>query len=61
MTWGSHCPRCGLESCGWIANGTCEGLSSRETDDPRRDCPWKCAKDDPKCLCAQDAPYANYA
>ena len=21
-------------------------------NDPRRDCPWKCYPDDPKCLCA---------
>lgn len=20
-------------------------------DDPRKDCPWKCKWDDPKCLC----------
>lgn len=25
MTWGSHCPMCGLEDCSWTRDGTCEG------------------------------------
>lgn len=27
MTWGTHCPRCGLTDCRWIAGPTCEGGS----------------------------------
>jgi len=33
----------------------CEGNGAREAHDPRRDCPWKCAIGDPKCLCAKVA------
>ena len=25
--------------------------NDNEPADPRRDCPWKCNADDPKCLC----------
>lgn len=27
MTWGSHCPLCGLNDCKWVASGTCEGAN----------------------------------
>lgn len=25
MTWGSHCPQCGREDCGWVVGEICEG------------------------------------
>lgn len=29
MTWGSHCPQCGREDCGWSAGDYCEGNTIR--------------------------------
>lgn len=26
MTWGSHCPNCGKDDCGWADGPMCEGL-----------------------------------
>lgn len=32
MTWGTHCPQCGREDCGWIAGDYCEGNTPRPPD-----------------------------
>ena len=29
MTWGTHCPQCGREDCGWAAGNYCEGNTRR--------------------------------
>lgn len=29
MTWGSHCPECGRESCRWTTGYICEGRAPR--------------------------------